>query len=141
MNAEQKKAHVRRYYEEIWSKGNVAVAPDLLTEDYENHDPATPGTVIKGRDAFRALVGAYREAFPDLRFEIVEQLVDGDTVVSRWFAQGTHRGALMGIPATGRRGEPIEGITLSSFSGDRIARDRAVWDLHGLLRDLGATPA
>lgn len=141
MNAEQKKAHVRRYYEEIWSKGNVAMVAELLADEYENHDPATPGKVVKGRDAFGSLVSAYRGAFPDLRFEIVEQHCEGDTVVSRWFAQGTHRGALMGIPATGRKGAPVEGITLSTFAGDRIARDRAVWDLHGLLRELGAVAA
>ena len=141
MNAEQKKAHVRRYYDEVWSQGKVGGLSDLVADDYENHDPATPGKVIRGRDAFRSLVGTYREAFPDLRFEIVEQYCEGETVVSRWFAQGTHRGALMGIPATGRKGAPVEGITLSTFAGDRIACDRAVWDLFGLLRELGAVPA
>jgi steroid delta-isomerase-like uncharacterized protein len=136
--ADQKKAKVRRVYDELWNQRRLDVAGDLFTDDYENHDPATPGKTIKGRDAFRALIGSYTEAFPDLRFDVVEQHCDGDTVVSRWFAQGTHQGALMGIPATGRRGAPVEGITISRFAGDRIACDRIVWDLHGLLRDLGA---
>ena len=77
MNAEQKKAHVRRYYDEVWSQGKVGGLSDLVADDYENHDPATPGKVIRGRDAFRSLVGTYREAFPDLRFEIVEQYLRG----------------------------------------------------------------
>jgi steroid delta-isomerase-like uncharacterized protein len=136
MDTEQKKSLVRRYYDELWSEGNVALARDLFTDDYENCDPATPGGVIKGRDAFASLVGTYREAFPDLRFRIVEQHVDGDTVISRWLSTGTHRGAMMGIPATGRSGKDVEGITISTFKGDRIARDRVVWDLFGLVRFL-----
>lgn len=141
MNAEQKKATLRRYYGELWNEGRVALAGELFTDDYENHDPATPGRVVKGRAAFVSLIGAYREAFPDLRFDVVEQLVDGDKVVTRWFAKGTHRGALMGIPPTGRSGEPVEGVTISTFRDDRIACDRVVWDLHGLLRSLGVVPA
>lgn len=141
MNAEQKKAVLRRYYGTMWNEGQVALANELFTDDYENHDPATPGRVVKGRQAFASLIGSYREAFPDLRFEIVEQLVDGDTAITRWFAKGTHKGALMGIPATGRTGEPVEGVTISTFRDDRIARDRVVWDLHGLLRSLGIVPA
>src|SRR5437773_8908751 len=100
MNAEQKKATLRRYYDEIWCKGNVKIIDELFADGYENCDPATPGTSVKGRDGMRALVASYREAFPDLRLDIVEQFADGDKVISRWVASGTHRGALMGIPAT-----------------------------------------
>lgn len=138
MTSEQKKSHARRIYDELWNEAKLGLAGELFTDNYENCDPATPGKVLKGREAFQALVRTYREAFPDLRFEVVEQHCDGDTVISRWFAQGTHRGAMMGIPATNKKNEPVEGITISSFAGDRIARDRIVWDLHGLLRSLGA---
>jgi predicted ester cyclase len=58
-------------------------------------------------------------------------------VITRWFASGTHRGTLMGIHATGRRGGPA-GVTLTRFRGDRIVEDCALWDTPGLLRQLGA---
>jgi steroid delta-isomerase-like uncharacterized protein len=136
---EMKKSIVRRYYEEIWCNGNVALVDELMAPEYENCDPATPGKVVKGRDGFKALVGSFRAAFPDLRLDIVEQFAEGDVVISRWFASGTHRGALMGIPATGRRPEqPVEGFTLTRFVDGRIVQDRAVWDTLGLLRQLGA---
>ena len=140
MDANEKKATVRRYYEEIWCKGNVALVDQLMTGDYENCDPATPGGALKGQAAFKALVGTYREAFPDLRLDIIEQHAEGDVVISRWHASGTQRGALMGLPPTGRHGSAIEGVTFTRFAGDRIAQDRAVWDLAGLLRQLGALP-
>jgi steroid delta-isomerase-like uncharacterized protein len=139
MNAEQKKSAVRRYYDEVWCNGNVGLVDELFTANYENSDPANPGHTI-GRDAFKTLVTTYREAFPDLKMEIVEQLCDGETVISRWLASGTQRGPMMGIPATGRTGKGIEGITLSTFLGDRIVRDRVLWDMLGMLRQLGAIP-
>jgi steroid delta-isomerase-like uncharacterized protein len=140
MNAEQKKERVRQYYEEVWCAGKMGIVDELFAAGYENCDPATPGGAIKGRDAFKSFALSYREAFPDLRLDIIEQWCDGDTVVSRWHASGTHRGALMGIPATGRSAKGLEGVTISTFAGDRIVQDRAVWDLHGLLRSLGVVP-
>src|SRR5579859_3075452 len=141
MNAEQKKAAVRRYYDEIWCKGNVKPVDELFAETYENCDPATPGTVLRGRDSFRSLVASYREAFPDLRLEVFEQFCDGDKVISRWNASGTHKGALMGIPATGISAKGIAGVTISTFVGDRIAKDEVVWDTLGLMRALGVVPS
>jgi steroid delta-isomerase-like uncharacterized protein len=141
MNSSEMKAVVRRYYEEVWCQGNVSLVDELMSADYENCDPSTPGMVVKGRDGFKALVASYRTAFPDLRMDIIEQHAEGDVVISRWAASGTHRGALMGLPATGRRGGGVEGVTFTRFSAGRIVQDRAVWDTLGLLRQLGAFPA
>ena len=41
-------------------------------------------------------------AFPDLRWEIEDVIVEGDKVVTRTSWGGTHTGASMGIRATGR---------------------------------------
>jgi steroid delta-isomerase-like uncharacterized protein len=137
MNAEQMKAVVRRYYDEAWSHGQFAVLDELLAEDYENHDPTTPGSVVRGRQGFKQLLLGYREAFPDLTLRVDEQFCADNVVTTRWFASGTQHGALLGIPATGRQGGAA-GITLSRFRGDRIVEDRAIWDALGLLRQLGA---
>jgi len=140
MDADSMKTLVRRYYDELWGQGRLGFIDEAIAEPYENCDPATPGNVVRGREGLRALVGGYRESFPDIRFEIVEQFVDGNVVTSRWRVSGTHRGALMGIPPSGRRVENLEGITLSTFEGSKILRDRVVWDTLGLLRQLGAVP-
>ncbi len=139
-HADTHAAIVQRYYDDVWSRGQLALVDTLMGEDYENCDPATPGGRVVGREAFKAFVAAYREAFPDLRMQIVEQHRDGDVVFSRWLASGTHRGALMGIPATGKSVAGIEGMTLSRFRGGRIVEDRVVWDVAGLLRVLGVLP-
>ena len=140
MDATTKKQTVKKYYDEIWSKGRLALIDDLMTDDYENCDPATPGMVLKGREAFRGLISTFREAMPDLVLAISDQYCDGDTVISCWEASGTQKGALMGIPPTGRKGTGIRGITITTFRGDRIARDYAIWDLPALLRAIGVMP-
>lgn len=141
MDRNEQTAIVRRYYDEIWSQGDVALVDELFTEAYVNEDPMNPGGRLEGREALKQLVGTFRTAFPDLVMRIGEQFVDGDVVVSRWVASGTHRGELLGIPPTGRQGGGVEGVTITRFEGGKIARDSAVWDAFGLLRQLGAIPA
>jgi steroid delta-isomerase-like uncharacterized protein len=138
---EQYKAIVRRYYDEVWCKGNVALVDELMSTTYQNIDPATPGGCLKGREAFKGLVRTYREAMPDFRMEVVQQWSEGDTVITRWRASGTQTGALMGIAPTGKRPRPIDGVTLTKFVEGRIVEDWAVWDQAGLLRELGVLPA
>ncbi len=138
--SEENKAIVRRYYQEIWSEGELSLVDELFSPNYENHDPATPGEVLRGREAFKQFVGGFRTAFPDLKITITEQYAEGDTVVSGWTAGGTQRGPLMGMPASGRAGA-VRGVTITHFAGGKIVRDDAVWDTLGLLKQLGAVPA
>lgn len=139
MTTEQKKDLVRRYYQEVWTKGNLDFADQAFSDDYVNCDPATPGVRLEGRQAFKEMVKGLRGAFQDMVMTIDRQHVDGDVVVSEWTAQAVHRGPLMGIPPTGRSGQTT-GITISSFRGDRIREDRVIWDLFGLLSRLGVLP-
>jgi steroid delta-isomerase-like uncharacterized protein len=139
MTAEQKKDLVRRYYQEVWSKGNLDFVDQTFTDDYVNCDPATPGVRLEGRPAFKELVKTLRGAFQEMAMTVDRQHIDGDVVISEWSARAVHRGPLMGIPPTGKAGQTT-GITISCFRGDRIREDRVVWDLFGLLARLGVLP-
>ncbi len=82
----------------------------------------------------------YLTAFPDLHFTIEDIVAEGDTVVVRSTARGTHQGELMGIPLTGKQ------VAVSGISITRIANGKAVeeWfngDDLGLLQQLGVVPA
>ena len=140
MTSEQMKTLARRYYDEVWCKGNPAFVDEMFAEDYANYDPSTPGVCLKGREAFKALMKSYRDSFPDLRFDVDDVLVEGDRAVITWRASGTHKGALMGIPPTGKSGGNVQGMTITRFRNGRIVEDRAVWDTLGLLRQLGVIP-
>jgi len=84
MNAEQKKAHVRRTCDEIWCKGNVAVAPELFTEDYENHGSLSLAT---GLAAGLGAEAAMRTALYAVRIAIVRTRAAAVVAVEEGVAQ------------------------------------------------------
>lgn len=82
----------------------------------------------------------YRTAFPDTCFTIEEMIAEGDTVVTRWTARGTHKGDLMGVLPTHKR-VTVTGITINRITRGKIAESWDNWDTHGLMQQLGAVPA
>jgi len=59
--------------------------------------------VLQGRAGARQHYNTYVTAFPDCQITIDDMVAEGDKVVVRWTATGTHRGELAGITATGKR--------------------------------------
>ena len=94
---------MRRAFEEIMSRGNVAAIDELFARDFAGHDTAG-GTF--GREEFKEGVLAMLSAFSDRRVTIADQLVAGDKVATRWRATAVHTGDFNGIRATGRRSQP-----------------------------------
>jgi steroid delta-isomerase-like uncharacterized protein len=127
---------VRRWLDEGWTQGDVAVAADLLTEDFVLHDPVA-NREVAGRDAEQALITGFRKAIPDLAFTIDDLLADGDGVTIRWTAKGTHDGELLGVAPTGRPLE-IRGVDMYRLQEGRIAESWTFWDLPGMLRTITA---
>jgi steroid delta-isomerase-like uncharacterized protein len=124
--------------EEFWNQGQLALADELFAADYVRYDPATPN-IGTGPGAARQALTNYRDAFPDLRLNICDLLADGDKVVLRWTARGSHRGELRGIAPTGKE-ITTTGITIFRIADGRIAEEWVNWDTLGLLQQLGAIP-
>jgi steroid delta-isomerase-like uncharacterized protein len=136
--SEQNKAIARRGFEEIWGKGGFAVLDEIYAPNVVLHDPAAPG--IQGHEGIKQLVTMNRGGFPDLRFTIEDQIAEGDKVVTRWMAGGTHQAEFNGIPATGTKAS-VGGITISRFAGGKIVEENTIWDTLGLLQQLGVVPS
>src|SRR5919202_2687526 len=101
MSAEENKAIVRRWVEECYNPGNLALVDELFAPDFANHDPARPD--VRDLDGLRRLLSEQRAAMPDLLTTIEDLIADGDKVVKRFIFQGTQTGEILGIPPTGRR--------------------------------------
>jgi steroid delta-isomerase-like uncharacterized protein len=129
-------ALARRSFDEIWNNGNLDTADELYAPDYVNHDPFSP-EVPPGPEGVKQIAKMYRRAFPDLRFAIDEMLAAGDRVVTRWTGQGTHRGALRGLPPSGRQAR-VTGISIHRIVGGRIVETWVNWDTLGMMEQLGA---
>lgn len=100
MSTEENKAHIRRGIEEVWNRKNVAVVEEIASADYVSHDPAM---TTHGLEQYKQLLAMYFAAFPDLHITIEDMIAEGDRVVLRLTARGTHRGPFMGIPPTGKQ--------------------------------------
>ncbi len=140
MIAEDTRALVGRVFHDVWDAGRLDVADELLSPDFVRHGPPSLEGDLGGPDGFKQLVTMYRTAFPDLRVPIEQQVVQGDLVVTRWTAKGTHGGDLLGIAPTGK---PINvpGVLIDRVAGGRIQEEWAVYDSLGLLQQVGAQPA
>ena len=138
MPKEENKATSRRFYEELFNRGNLAAAEELVTADFVIHDPNIPEQP-RGPDGLKRFVAMYREAFPDIEFTVEDQVAEGENTATLWVGRGTHWGELMGIAPTGRRVE-VRAFTLHRFSGGKIAEDWAHYDALDVVRQLGVVP-
>ena len=136
MSAEQNRALARRVLEEMFNKGNLDVADELLAPDYVDHDPAWPED-IHGPEGFKEYVGAYRSAFSDLHVQIEDQIAEEDKVVTRWTGTGTHDGELANIAPTGNR-LPLPGMEIVRISGAKLVEGWEGYDSMNMMRQLGA---
>jgi len=106
--SEASKELVRRHFEELWNRRDLAVADELMAEDYLEHAVASFGQAepgkVNGPAATRQTAEWLLAQFPDLHMTIEAIVAEGDTVATRVLSEGTSLGPLNGVvPATGRR--------------------------------------
>jgi steroid delta-isomerase-like uncharacterized protein len=133
--SEQNKTAVRRLFEEVWNKGNQVVVDELFAQNYTHHDPST-ADLGQGPQSEKRRVTLYRNAFPDLRFTIEDVIAEGETVMARYTARGTHKGNLNEIAATGKQIN-VTGVSISRFTNGKIAESWVNWDALGLMQQIG----
>jgi steroid delta-isomerase-like uncharacterized protein len=135
-NAEENKAIVLRYWEEVANKGNLDIIEEICAPDYVCYEADQD---VRGPEGVRQFILMLREAFPDLHVTVEDVIAEGDKIVQRWTGRGTHQGELMGIPPTGNQ-VCVAGITISRFEGGKVAEEWEVYDMMGMMQQLDAVP-
>lgn len=125
---------VRRFNEEVIGRGDERAFHELVAPEFVNRT-APPGFPEGPEGMWRMFHEILRPALPDLSVEIHDQLVDGDRVVTRKTLRGTHRGALLGVPATGRA-VAIDVIDVVRVADGRYVEHWGVNTLGAVLADL-----
>ena len=113
MSAEDLKKLNNHFYDEVFRRRHLEAVDELLTDDFVEHTPA-PGQATD-RQGAKDFIGQMLQAFPDLNFEVENQIAEGDTVAAVGTMTGTHNSDFMGVPATGRR---VSGSGLRSHVPD-----------------------
>src|SRR5919199_2809073 len=131
------KALLRRFYEELWSQGDLGAIPELVAEDFVDHHPLPDA--LPGREGLAALITTWRRAFPDMCEACEDLIAEGDRVVGRFTMRGTHNGEFMGVAPTGRR-VTMSGIDIVRVAGGKIVEFWYGEHLLELMQQLGAVP-
>jgi predicted ester cyclase len=108
--SEQNKTLARRWFEDLFSRGNLDAANEILSADFVDH---LTHEDERGLEEPKHYVGIYRNAFPDIQDTVEDIVAEGNKMVVRWMSSGTHQGEFMGFAPTGRH---------VTFTGMRLFR-------------------
>jgi steroid delta-isomerase-like uncharacterized protein len=135
MSVVTNKAVCRRHYEEVLTNKQLGVVDEIYADQITYGDGQS-----MPREQFKMIAKASTIAFPDLRVTIHAQIAEGDYVVTRWSATGTHLGDFMGNAPTGKAVH-IKAIHIHEVVDSRICHLWEQIDLLGLSKQLGITIA
>jgi len=138
--SEENKEKSRRLLEEAFGQGKLEVIDEVLHSDFVCYDPNSESGEISGADTIKGEIDYFRQAVPDLTYTVDDQVAEGDKVVSRYTATGTHQGEFFGVPGTGKRVE-FTGIQIDRFDeSGKMIEEWPEYDLLGAMRQIGVVP-
>ena len=139
MSIETNEIVVRRFYEELWNQRRLSVADDIFADNCITHQLQSGGETAgapRGPEEVKQHVREWLSAFPDLVFEVEEMVAQGDLVVSRSVARGSHQGTWSGIKPTGKAIEIRMAVT-HRIVGGKIVEDWVLVEALGFFQQLG----
>jgi steroid delta-isomerase-like uncharacterized protein len=138
MSTEENKTVVRRFFEELLSTDNLALADEILSPDFRFYFAGSPDPMDLER--YTDFLAARRGAFPDRRFAVEDMIAEGDKVSARFTMRGTHNGELRGIAPSGRE-VTMSGIDIIRLKEGKMVEDRVEVDQLGMMQQLGVIPS
>jgi steroid delta-isomerase-like uncharacterized protein len=132
---------IRQFIDDLlaaWNSHNVERAAEFYAFDYEGVD-VSQSAPHHGRAGIRQMLSSYLSAFPDLQFTNEATIVEDNHAVMIWIAAGTHLGRLMNIPPSGHKFQ-VRGVTVLTLENNKVNRALYIWDVAGLLRNIGLLP-
>lgn len=131
------KAIVRRCFEDVVCRGDMAVADEILAKDVVF--TTVSGAVLRGRSEFKRFAETFRDAFPDISFQFEAELCEGELVSTRYVMRGTFLGTLMGLLPTGNEFS-VRGIDTFRVVDGKVVEIFASFDTLGQMQQLGVVP-
>lgn len=140
MSIEQNKSTARRWFTDIIAQRKLAVADEIYAANHVINDPhAPPGGWPRGPEGLKMVVGVLGGGFPDMKVVVEDQIAEGDKVVTRWSATGTHTAPLMHVPPSGKTIK-VTGANIARFSEGKIVESWFNFDMLTLLQQIGVAP-
>ena len=138
MSAEENKRIIRRVLDELFEKGNLEAADELIHPDFVNHE-APPGNP-QGPEGLKETIGWLRGLWGPMRAEIEDEICEGGKVVARLIMHGRHVGEFLGKPPSGQE-FAAEHIHIWRLQDGQVIEHWSVRDDLGQALQLGLLPA
>lgn len=131
----QLKSLIAEYTDEVWNRHNVDAMDRYYSPKYAHHDVSRPD--VTSLEDYKQWARDLIEGLPDLHVAVDDLIAEEEKAVKRWTATGTHTGTLAGIAPTGRK-VAFCGLSTYKVQDGKILESHYVYDLYGLLQQLGA---
>ena len=135
--SEQNISAVRRFFD-AFNAHDLEKWDEVSSPNFVAHDPALP-VADSDLPTIKQIIGDMQAALPDIKTTEEDIIVAEDKVVVRRSFSGTHKGELMGIPASDKA-VTYTGIFIFRLSGGKVEELWVNWDTVGLLQQIGAVP-
>jgi steroid delta-isomerase-like uncharacterized protein len=123
---------------DAWNSRSDDIILPFYSHEYVVED-LTAGRVREGWEGMRQWTKSVFTAFPDLQYTLLTEVATDDKLVLHWLIKGNHQGPLMKIPATGKN-VFIHGMSILTLANGKITHGQVLWDLAGVLRQIGLLP-
>lgn len=123
---------------DAWNSHDIERIMELHDCQYEGGDVGLAEKVL-GHQGIRTAYLRFFRAFPDIVITVADQVESDERVVIHWVAVGTHRSSFMRIPASNKK-VSVHGVSLLTLKNGKILKGTRVWDVAGLLREIGLLP-
>lgn len=126
----------QNFIQVVWKDRNLTALKDFWTEDCLNY--AIPDKNNRGIEATKIYHESFfadLSAFCNVQIEILQQIAEGDRVVTYIRSQGEHSRIFLGISPTGKR-ISLSAIRLDRIQDEKIAEHWSVSDAASLVQQL-----
>jgi steroid delta-isomerase-like uncharacterized protein len=131
---------LQRWFEEVWNQAREEAIDELAAPDVVAHGLFdAEGKEISDREKFKLFYRQFRTAFPDVRVEVHDHIVDGDKRAVRCTVYATHKGEGIGV-APCHKPVQFSGMVIARIEDGKIKEVWDTWDFLGLYQQIGALP-
>ena len=121
-----------------WNTHDLERIAAFYAPHCQGHDVAQAAPIQGIADIYEWIT-KYLQAVPDMRVLCEQIILEDERAVAIWQGRGTHQGSLLHMPPTYKEIR-VRGAMVLTFEGDKISHMLHIWDVAGMLRDIGFLP-
>ncbi len=137
MTPNEIKTFISNYTQEVWNQHNVKAMDTYYSTAYIHHDVSGPD--VRTLEDYKNWATMLLTGLSDFKVEINDLIAEPGKAVKQWTATGIHNNSFAGIPPTGKKMK-FSGVSIYRLEENRIVESWYVYDMLGLLTQLGAMP-